>query len=231
MGGWFFFFWLHPWHVELLGQRWKLSCCDIACSLIHCATRELQKNGFYQCLIQWLSNFKELIRYISNYILNTYYLSGILSRWFIFNGEWNTTSAFVELCWWAWREWRGNSVTDTDKQICVCSLFKNAVLKKSSEGVPVVTQWLTNPARSHEVAGSIPALAQFVKDPALPWAVVWVTDVAQVPHCCGSGVDQWLQLRLDPSLRTSICCRSSSRNGKRQKGRQWGVLVSGNRSD
>uniref|UniRef100_A0A8D0VFX9 Uncharacterized protein n=2 Tax=Sus scrofa TaxID=9823 RepID=A0A8D0VFX9_PIG len=35
-------------------------------------------------------------------------------------------------------------------------------------GVPVVEQWLTNPIRNHEVAGSIPALAQWVNDLALP---------------------------------------------------------------
>ena len=46
--------------------------------------------------------------------------------------------------------------------------FLRELIKRNGVGVPVVPQWLTNPTRNHEVAGSVPALAQWVNDPELP---------------------------------------------------------------
>ena len=44
----------------------------------------------------------------------------------------------------------------------------NSALRNINLGVPVVAQWLTNLTRNHEVSGSVPALAQWVEDLALP---------------------------------------------------------------
>ena len=46
--------------------------------------------------------------------------------------------------------------------------FFSSFVFKLQIGVPVMTQWLTNPTKNHEVSGLTPGLAQWVKDPVLP---------------------------------------------------------------
>ena len=59
----------------------------------------------------------------------------------------------------------------------------------------------TNLPSIHEDGGQIPGLAQWIKDLLFPRALVQVTDVAWILHCCGCGVSQRLQLTFDPQPR------------------------------
>ena len=61
-----------------------------------------------------------------------------------------------------------------------------------------MAQQLTNPTRIHEDLGWISVLAQWAGDPALRWAVVWVSEETLILRHCGCGVGQRPQLQFNP---------------------------------
>ena len=69
---------------------------------------------------------------------------------------------------------------------------------KPAQGVSVVAQQKGTQLVS--MRRQVPFLAWLrgVKDPVLPWAVVYVADNARIQCRCGCGLGQQLQLQFDP---------------------------------
>ena len=102
------------------------------------------------------------------------------------------------------------------------TLYLNLLLKNRSGEFP---SWLsiTNPVSIHEDLGLIPCLARWVKDLALLW-LVWVTDVARIPCCCGCGVGRWLAWELPFAMGAALKRQKQNKTGAgHQKKEEWDI--------
>ena len=87
---------------------------------------------------------------------------------------------------------RATSLASSQASSVAC-MQRPSPFRNGAFGVPTVAQRVTD-LSIHEVAGSIPSLTQWVKDPALPQAAESMEEAAWIQHCQGCGVGWQLQL-------------------------------------
>ena len=115
---------------------------------------------------------------------------------------------------------------DTTKKKITHQYHQWTYMQKSSTRSSCRGSSETNLTSIREDTGSIPGLAQGVKDLALLWAATYVEDTTWIWHCCGCGVSQHLQLCFNPSLGTSICRGCGPKDQKQTNKKQLKIELS-----
>ena len=102
----------------------------------------------------------------------------------------------------------GEESTEKSSLILLPNAKQHSITKRKL-GVPVVAQQSPNPTRSHEVAGSIPSLTQWIRDLALLW--LW---------CRLAATALIRPLAWEPPYATGVALKSKKQTNK-QKLYRW----------
>ena len=93
------------------------------------------------------------------------FLGSYFLKTFKFPGSLAVKDSALSLLWFGFSPWPGNFSMPREQPKETNNFYYGQF--KAYSGGPIVAQWLTNLTRNHEVVGSVPALAQWVNNPAL----------------------------------------------------------------
>ena len=100
-------------------------------------------------------------------------------------------------------------------------LWHQLIRRNTLSRASFMAQWLTNPISIHEDLGLIPGLAQWIRDPVLPWAVMYFADSSDLAllwlWCRSTAVALIRPLAWECLYASAVALKSQKKKKKKKK--------------